>query len=57
VAQLGAALAESMALPEVRQRFIDAGATPKVEGPESISRRLDTEVARWAPFISSLKKQ
>lgn len=53
---LGAAFAEAMAQPEVRQRFIDSGATPRVEPPAAVTQRLEEEVARWAPLISSVTK-
>ena len=49
--KLNAELVKTMALPDVRQRFSDLGATPTATTPEQLKAFTADEVKRWAEVI------
>ena len=51
LARLNAELVKTMALPDVRQRFSDLGATPTATTPEQLKAFTADEVKRWAEVI------
>jgi tripartite-type tricarboxylate transporter receptor subunit TctC len=51
VARLNAAVAQVLALPEVRERLAALGIEPVDEPPEALGRRLVADAERWAAVI------
>mgnify|MGYP003582668061 CR=1 FL=1 len=51
IARLQDAIAKSLALPEVRERYATIGLTPHSSSPKEFSDRLRTEYAEWGTVI------
>ena len=55
VARLNAEYRKAIALPELRQKLIDAGIDPLQSSPEDASAYLRSETLKWAKVISEGK--
>ena len=51
VARIARALRETLAKPDVRQKFAQTGSTVTERGPDEFSAFVAAEIARWSPVI------
>lgn len=51
VARIARALRDTLAKPDVRQKFVQTGSTVMERGPEEFSAYVAAEIARWTPVI------
>ncbi|MNC91507.1 Tripartite tricarboxylate transporter family receptor [compost metagenome] len=55
VARLNAEYRKAIALPELRQKLIDAGIDPLQSSPQDASAYIRSEALKWAKVISEGK--
>jgi tripartite-type tricarboxylate transporter receptor subunit TctC len=55
VLRLNREIAKALEAPEVRERFISLGITPRASTPEELQRIYDADVARWRQVIADAK--
>ena len=53
VERLGAAFNKIVQLPEIREKFVNLGAIPRVKGPREFGEFLASEDARWGAIVKS----
>ena len=51
--RLAAEIARIQAEPEIATRLAELGAEPVIEGPDSLARRIDADIVRWADVIKA----
>lgn len=52
-AKINAAVRQALETPAIRQRFIDAGNTPRVETPEQFRATVKRDRAKWAEVVKA----
>ena len=55
IARLNAEYRKAIAMPELRQKLIDAGIDPLQSSPEDASAYIRSETLKWAKVISDGK--
>jgi len=55
VLRLNREIAKALEAPEVRERFISLGITPRASTPEELQRIYDADVVRWRQVIADAK--
>ena len=55
VLRLNREIAKALDAPDVRERFIALGITPRASTPEELQRIYDADVARWHKVIADAK--
>jgi tripartite-type tricarboxylate transporter receptor subunit TctC len=55
VLRLNREIAKALEAPEVRDRFISLGITPRASTPEELQRIYDADVVRWRQVIADAK--
>ncbi len=55
VVRLNREIARALEAPEVRERFISLGITPRASTPEELQRIYDADVVRWRQVIADAK--
>jgi tripartite-type tricarboxylate transporter receptor subunit TctC len=53
VDRLGAAVADALRAPEVRDRLTAVGLQPVGSTPDELARRMSEERERWAPVVKA----